>query len=138
MITKQAVINELAKHEEHSAWMHGVVAYAGDILNRFSDMDFGYLVYRCNRAFSREDGADRLRMDLCSPFNDWNVYSRELGLKDDKAIATRLCTPEELRRFDGGNIQPNGRTTWTDIQTRALYNAACLIVVTIQSLQGVE
>lgn len=135
MTTKQKVIDALIKQETHSAWIHGVVAYAVDMVTKLTDRAFAYLVYyscQCG-----EDGVDDARALLRRPYESWRDYGKFNG-KTDEAIATMLCTPKELERFDGGKIPPNGRTTWQDIQTRALYNAACLIVATVQSLQGVE
>ena len=136
MITKQTVLNELTRHESHSAWMHGVVAYAVNMLNSISDHDFAYLVYYAQQ--EGEDGIEKARAILHTPYDNWRNYSRLNGWLSDEAIATLLCTPEELKRFDGGKLPPNGRSTWIDIQTRAMYNAACLIVATVQGLKEVE
>ena len=60
---------------------------------------------------------------------DWLEYSEGgCALVYDEDIAERLCTPSELKKKKGGRLQPNSRETWIEIQARALYKAASLIL----------
>ena len=119
---------ELKKRVEEyktvSAWNRGVKAYALDLLdhveegiqgNWFNDADI--------------QAPNLLRKELLNGAMDWLEYS-EAGnaLIYDKDIAKRLCTPSELKQKKGGRLQPNSRETWIELQARALYQAARLIM----------
>lgn len=53
----------------------------------------------------------------------------------DGDIAERLCTPSELRKTRGGELNPNCRESWLDVQARALYRAACVVVNACKEVQ---
>lgn len=55
---------------------------------------------------------------------DWSQYSYGgCALIYDGEIAETVCTPSELRCKRGGELQPNSRETWLDVQARALSQA---------------
>ena len=59
---------------------------------------------------------------------DWEDYSYGgCSLIYDSQIAERLCTPSELKKKDGGRLEPNSQESWLDVQTRALRQASIRI-----------
>ena len=107
-----------------SAWSKGVKAYALDLLEVLEESIQGDW-------FNDTDilSPNLLRKELLNGAADWLEYS-EAGnaLIYDKDIAERLCTPSELKRKKGGRLQPNSKETWIELQARALYQAAGLIL----------
>lgn len=65
---------------------------------------------------------------LLNGARDWHQYS-EAGnaYVHDATIAETLCTPSELKRKKGGELNPNRDESWRDVQARALYQAATII-----------
>lgn len=45
----------------------------------------------------------------------------------DYEIAERLCSPYQLKKKKGGELNPNSRETWLDVQARALRQALSMI-----------
>lgn len=117
MITKSELENalaELCKLDRRSAWNGAVNAYAAELV---ADLP----------AQLPETWAD-VRALLLNGADDWGMYSYGgCALVYDCDIAARLCTPSQLRRVDGGRLNPNGRETWLDVQARALVEAAALV-----------
>jgi hypothetical protein len=119
---------ELKKRVEEyrtaSAWSRGVKAYALDLLDRLEEGIEGSW-------FSDENilSPNLLKKELLNGAMDWLEYSEGgCSLVYDGDIAKRLCTPSELKRKKGGRLQPNSRETWIELQARALYQAAGLIM----------
>ena len=55
---------------------------------------------------------------------NWPAYSwGGCALVYDADIARALCAPWELRRTRGGELRPNRREEWLDVQARALAQA---------------
>lgn len=103
-----------------SAWDRGVHAYAMELLDDMAD-NF--------RWADVPDTVDELKRLLLNGAADWNQYSwGGCSLCYDADIAERLCTPSELRKKKGGDLRPNSREEWLDVQARALYQAARRIV----------
>lgn len=109
---RQAVQNRPAR----SAWGRGVTEYALDLLDDMAETDFL--------------AGDKLDKDtLLNGADNWNQYSWGGGsLIYDCDIAERLCSPSELKRRKGGDLPPNSREEWLDVQARALTQAAALIM----------
>jgi len=62
---------------------------------------------------------------LLNGAHDWIEYSYGgCSFIFDSDIAERLCTPSELKKKKGGELQPNSYELWLDVQARAL-NQAC-------------
>lgn len=111
-------------HRTASAWSKGVKAYALDLLDRLEEAIQG-------NWFNDEDilSPNLLRKELLNGAMDWLEYSEGgCALVYDEDIAERLCTPSELKQKKGGRLQPNSRETWIELQARALYQAARLIM----------
>ena len=107
-----------------SAWNRGVKSYAVDLLDELAEnIQGGYI-----------DPADLespalMEKALLNGAADWDQYSwGGCALCYDGDIAKALCTPSEYKRTRGGELQPNSRETWLDVQARALYQAARWII----------
>nr|DAN34665.1 MAG TPA: hypothetical protein [Caudoviricetes sp.] len=99
----------LTSRHDKSAWDRGVTAYALDLLDAFTD----------------DAAAELDRSALLNGASSWTEYSYGgSALIYDGDIAERLCTPSELKRKRGGELQPSSRELWLDVQARAL-NQAC-------------
>ena len=99
-----------ATRAPRSAWDKGVLSYALELLEFYEPETV------------TEEG-------LLNGAAHWNAYSYGGSAAIyDEDIAERLCTPSELKKKQGGELQPNARETWLDVQARALVQAARLIL----------
>ena len=119
---------ELKKRVEEyrtaSEWSKGIKEYATDLLDRLEEAIQG-------NWFSDENilSPNLLKKELLNGAMDWLEYSEGgCALVYDEDIAERLCTPSELKKKKGGRLQPNSRETWIEVQAKALYQAASLIL----------
>ena len=95
-----------------SAWSKGVQLYAEEL-----------------REFLAENNLQATKENLLNGARDWSEYSYGgCSLIYDADIAERLCSPSTLKRKKGGELQPNSRETWLDVQARALYQAARIVL----------
>jgi len=121
MKTIEEVRAELNGRKNRSAWSKGVTAYALELLDDLEEY----------REFNNADTHIHpleLKEELLNGAEDWSQYSwGGSSLIYDFEIAERLCTPSELKRKKGGELQPNSREEWLDTQARALCQAAALI-----------
>ena len=108
----QDVIFEKIKHlNPRSAWNRGVVEYALELVH---DVNFG------------EEITEK---KMLKGAKDWKQYSYSgSALIWDELICRRLCTPSEIKKTRNGERKPNKYETWMDVQARALYQAARLIM----------
>lgn len=114
-IDKQALAATIAATPARSAWDKGVRAYALDLIDNL-ERDT-YTNYKDVIAA------------LLNGARDWREYSYGgCALIWDGDIAARLCTPSEYTRKRGGELAPNNRETWLDVQARALGHAQALIL----------
>lgn len=98
---KEEIKKELRSEKARSVWKKGVILYALDILDNIDDVEV----------------------------TDWKEYSYGgCALIYDVDICHRLCTPSEIKKTHNGERRPNKQETWIDVQTRALYQAARLIM----------
>lgn len=100
-----------------SAWRRGVKEYALEMIE----------------SAEIELTLENAKQTLLNGAKDWSQYSFG-GCTSiyDADIAERLCSPSELKRKKGGDLQPNSRESWLDVQSRALYQACNLIVRTLR------
>lgn len=103
-----------------STWNRGVLIYANELLDEIAEnIEHGYY---------HEDDLEAPKMldeMMLNGARDWDQYSYGgCSLVYDGDIAERLCTPSELKKTRNGELQPNMRETWLDVQARALYQAA--------------
>ena len=107
---KEEIIKALEKEKARSAWSKGVIQYAFDILDNM------------------EDG-EVTEKNLLNGADNWKQYSKGgCSLVYDGDICHRLCTPSEIKKTHNGERRPNSYETWMDVQARALYQAARLIM----------
>jgi hypothetical protein len=98
--------------KSRSTWKRGVQSYALEMVE----------------SAEVELTPENLKAALLNGACDWKQYSFG-GCADiyDADIAERLCSPSELKKKKGGDLQPNARETWLDCQARALFQAFNLI-----------
>lgn len=112
-----------------SAWQRGVIAYALELLDSVA----GRAAYE---GHGPEDVA-QIRQWMLDGARDWSEYSYGgCSLVYDGDIADRLCTPSELRKTRYGARNPNRIETWLDVQGRALYQAARVVVAACKEVQA--
>ena len=101
----------VAASPARSAWSKGVKDYALDIINNLEEWNTPIT------EAAALNGA-----------GSWKQYARGgCGLIYDEAIAAALCNHSELKRCKGGQLQPNSREHWLDVEARALLQAWKLI-----------
>lgn len=112
----QILSDKITATSPRSAWQRGVKSYALDMIEN------------AENELTRENA----KSALLNGARDWSEYSYG-GCAEvyDAAIAERLCSPSELRRTRGGDLQPNSRESWLDVQSRALFQACNLILRSI-------
>ena len=116
MTTTELLALVTATPAGRSAWSKGVHAYAVELVESLADSD----------DLSNET---LLRKALLNGAGDWQQYSEGgCALVYDADIAERLCSPSELKRCKGGERNPNSRENWIECQTRALTQAANLVL----------
>lgn len=99
-------MKELENRKTRGAWDNGVNVYAIELLEDL------------------EETEDITRENLLNGASDWNSYSwGGSSLIYNCDIAERLCSPSEFRRKRGGDIPPNSKEDWLDVQGRALFQA---------------
>lgn len=107
---------ELSSRKDRSAWGRGVNAYALELIEDLKDRS----------AFEGRspESLKELREWMLNGATDWSAYSwGGCSLIYDRDIAERLCTPSQLKRTDHGDLSPNSRDEWLDVQAAALQQA---------------
>ena len=96
-----------------SAWKKGVKDYAIELVE----------------SAEIELTPENAKATLLNGAKDWTQYSQGgCSAIYDADIAEKLCAPSELKKKKGGDLQPNSRETWLDVQARALSQAFNLII----------
>ena len=110
----------VAEFPNRSAWKKGVKEYANELLDNLEEKAQYY------ERLPKDE--KELKEWLLNGATDCKDYSYTYcSLKYDSQIAERLCTPSELKKKDGGRLEPNSQESWLDVQTRALIDAYCRI-----------
>lgn len=110
METADVIFEKIVHLNSRSAWNHGVVEYAMELMNDV-------------------DGKEITEKNLLNGADNWHQYSEGgCALIYDVDICHRLCTPSEIKKTKDGERRPNKQETWIDVQARALYQAAHLIM----------
>ena len=110
----------VAEFPNTSAWKKGVKEYADELLDNLEKKA------QINKRLPKDE--KELKKWLLNGATDCKGYSYTYcSLKYDSQIAERLCTPSELKKKDGGRLEPNSQESWLDVQTRALRDAYCRI-----------
>ena len=124
MLNIEKIRETIENKPVRSAWNRGVKSYAVDLLDELTEnIQGGYIDPK------DLDSPALLKKTLLNGAADWAQYSwGGSSLIYDGDIAERLCTPSELKRKRGGDLQPNSRENWLDVQARALYQASRWII----------
>ena len=119
-----AVAAKVEQTKTRSAWSRGVKEYAEELLDELREgVEGGYI--------EAWELSNRRLMEkaMLNGADDWRQFSEGgCSLCYDGQIAERLCAPWELRKTDNGRKDPNSRETWIDVQSRALFQAAQLVL----------
>lgn len=119
-----AVEKAVSESKTRSAWDRGVKAYAEELVEDLrTAVEGGYV--------DADELSNRRLFEkaMLNGAADWKQYSEGgCALCYDGQIAERLCAPWELRKTDNGRKDPNPRETWIDVQSRALFQAAQMIL----------
>lgn len=99
---------------ERSAWRRGVKQYAMDLIENLPDF--------------QDLTPENCRGILLNGAVSWKEWAYGgCGLVYDTDIAERLCTPSELRKKRGGELEPSSHESWLDVEARAVGQAASAI-----------
>lgn len=107
-----------------SAWGKGVLLYALDLLDDLKE-------YAINGWINADDLSNRRLFErtMLNGAGSWAQYSEGgCSLIYNEDIAERLCAPWELRKTENGRKEPNPSESWIDVQSRALFQAAQMIL----------
>lgn len=122
-----AVLNNCNEKPERSAWNRGVQAYAVEIAETLAD-----------QAHEVEPTRAAIEHIALNGARDWSQYSWDgCSYCCDEDIAKLLCTPSEFKRKRGGELPPNSREDWLDVQARALTQAFWRVFRIARSLEKV-
>ena len=108
-----AELERINNERKRSAWDRGVSSYTVELMETLRE--YG------------EEPTDIKSLDamMLNGARSWSEYSwGGCSLIYDADIAETLCTPSQLKRTDGGRLNPNSRETWIDVQAKALEQAA--------------
>ena len=126
----EQIRTELEKRSFRSAWDKGINDYAYDLLDKVE--------------VAAQDGKQlntisEWKEAMLNGAQNWGEYSYGgCSLIYDCDIAKRLCTPSELKRKRNGELNPNSRESWLDVQTRALYQAQARICEILRFKLGIN
>ena len=123
MKTIAEIRQEIENKKTRSAWDKGVKEYALELLE---DMEN-------ERKLAKETDMAvypaTLEVELLNGAMNWKQFSwGGCSLVYDVQIAKRLCNASELKKTKGGERRPNGQEEWLDVQARALFQAANMII----------
>lgn len=115
-MTKHELINAIKASKARSAWARGVKKYALNLAEEIYENDTD-IVQADLSVYLR--GAEN--------WEDYSYGAHSCSLVYDYDIAERLCNASELKKTKYGFKQPNSKTTWLDVQARALHQSYELI-----------
>lgn len=122
-MTIDKLIRRIESEQPRSAWGRGVKVYALELAEELAEGVAG--------GYVRSDvlaSPKLLAKALLNGADNWSEYSfGGCALMYDEDIAKRLSTPSDLKRKRGGELPPNEREEWLDVQAQALHQAARLI-----------
>ena len=112
---KKELMEKIENVKANSAWKEGVKNYAVDLVDGLEIDEL-------------PETWEELKALLLNGAENWNQYSwGGCALIYDCDIAELLCSPSELKRKKYGELKPNSREEWLDVQARALAQAAACI-----------
>lgn len=120
----ERIAAKVEQTKTRSAWSKGVKEYAEELCEELREASEGGYVEAWELSNRR-----LLEKAMLNGADSWSQYSEGGGaLVYDGDIAERLCAPWELRKTDNGRKDPNPRESWIDVQSRALFQAAQLVL----------
>lgn len=120
----ERIAAEVEQTKTRSAWSKGVKAYAVELVENLAEAVRGGWVDETDISNRR-----LLEKAILNGADSWSQYSEGgCALIYNADIAERLCTASELRKTDNGRKDPNPRENWIDVQSRALFQAAQLVI----------
>ena len=128
MFTKKKILlDKIGALKHRSAWGFGVKMYACDLVEEMDDQQLEKLIE--NRPLlSYSQFRNELKKILLNGAVDWRQYSwGGCSLIYNCQIARRLSTPSEFKKSNNGEIRPNKKEEWLDVQARALSQAFELV-----------
>lgn len=104
-----------------SAWARGVKDYAQGMLDELTEW---------RGLKNLNDMVETVtETELLNGAKDWKQFSwGGCSYAYDYQIARALCSPSELKRTNDGERKPNAGEEWLDVQARALYQAAQMLL----------
>jgi hypothetical protein len=107
-----SLYNKIESLKSRSAWGRGVNSYALELVE----------------SAENELTLENVKAELLNGAQNWKQFSEGgCSLIYDADIAERLCSPSELKKTKCGELQPNSRENWLDVQARALFQAFNLV-----------
>ena len=120
----EQIASKVEQTKTRSAWSKGVKQYAEELCEELKEAAEGGYVEAWELSNRR-----LFEKAMLNGADNWSQYSEGgCALCYDGQIAERLCAPWELRKTDNGRKDPNPRERWIDVQSRALYQAAQLVL----------
>ncbi|MEI6823879.1 MAG: hypothetical protein WCL51_18265, partial [Bacteroidota bacterium] len=110
-------LNELIRNTKaRSAWSRAVKEYAFELLENVEQNEGeDFEMY----------GSPSDRKMLLNGADNWINYSYGgCSLIYNFDIAERVCTPSELKNTEEGELAPNARENWLEVQARCLHHAS--------------
>lgn len=103
------------------AWARGVKDYAQDMLDDLTEW---------RGLKNLNDMVEHVtEKELLNGAKDWKQFSwGGCAYAYDYQIARALCSPSELKKTNDGERKPNAGEEWLDVQARALYQAAHMLM----------
>ena len=113
MIKEKSNLYTKIEAQKHvSAWDRGVNEYALELVEFLEDENL-LATYK----------------NMLNGAGDWKEFSYGgSALIYDGDIAERLCTPSEFKSKKEGDLPPNSRESWLDVQARALFQASSRVI----------
>lgn len=129
MATINKVLTEVRKENPRSAWGKGVKKYAIGVLEGVKEWRGGdYNLTLTN-----------YKKEILMGAPNWKEYSwGGSAYVYDEQIAKVLSTKTELKKTKNGQLRPNAREEWLDVQARALYQADRMIGNAIRNADAVQ
>ncbi len=120
----ERIAAKVEQTKTRSAWSKGVKQYAEELCEELAEAVRGGWVDETDISNRR-----LLEKTMLNGADSWSQYSEGgCALIYNTDIAERLCTASELRKTDNGRKDPNHRENWIDVQSRALFQAAQLVI----------
>jgi hypothetical protein len=113
MIKEKSNLYTKIEAQKHvSAWDKGVNLYALELVEFLENEDLW-----------------ATKENMLNGADDWSMFSYGANaLIYNGDIAERLCPPSEFKSKKEGDLPPNSRESWLDVQSRALFQASSRVI----------